>query len=214
MSPRRESSFRGLREQPATDDRRETECEEPEVPGPLVDPGALAEVVKPENTMVHDTLDDVQEAPTNEKPADEGPAAGRPAPVVGATPEEVDSCRDRQPRAGMEQPVGKRVVLEAADRRLLEASLTGQHVVPLKDLMEHDPVDETAEADPETDPGETWTRNRVPFRLASLAAGERPRAFCRGHPARSSRASGSWATAGPNSSRRGSLRKGRPERAR
>jgi hypothetical protein len=49
----------------------------------------------------------------------------------------------------VEEPVGERVGLQAGDGRHRMLARAGQHVVPLQDLMEHDAVDEAAEADPE-----------------------------------------------------------------
>jgi hypothetical protein len=54
---------------------------------------------------------------------------------------------DRDPGGGVEEAVGERVVLEAGDARGRAAALAREHVVPLEDLVEDDPVDEAAEPD-------------------------------------------------------------------
>ena len=59
---------------------------------------------------------------------------------------------DRDPGGEMEQPIPERVRLQPGDRRRGVAALAGEHVMPLQDLVEHDPVDEPTEAEAEQDP--------------------------------------------------------------
>jgi hypothetical protein len=53
---------------------------------------------------------------------------------------------DEEPSRKVEEAIGERVVLQADDRGARVVTGVGKHVMPLKDLMEHDPVDETAES--------------------------------------------------------------------
>ena len=61
----------------------------------------------------------------------------------------------------MEQAVLKSVGLEPRYGRIGVAALTGQHVVPLKDLVEQNAVHQPTEADPYQDPRETRTSDRL-----------------------------------------------------
>ena len=106
--------------------------------------------------MIHDSFHEIEEAPADEHPSRKGASADRPAPIGCAPPEHVDTDGDGDPRRGVKEAVPERVGLKSGDRRLRIAALAGQHVVPLKDLVQDDAVHEPAEADPEQDAGSTW----------------------------------------------------------
>jgi hypothetical protein len=57
----------------------------------------------------------------------------------------------------MKQAVRKRVVLKAPNGRLRVIALAAQQVVPLQNLVQHDPVDKPAEADSKSNPRRTQT---------------------------------------------------------
>ena len=149
------------RQEPPPDDEQCPKRKEPEVPRRLVDPGTLADVVQAQEVVIDDPLDDVEKAPPNEHPADEGLSAERPAPVLGSSPENPDTRQYSDPRRGVKQPVRKRVGLQARNRGLGVAAFTREQVVPLEDLMQQDPVYEPSEADAEQDARESRARDRL-----------------------------------------------------
>jgi hypothetical protein len=69
----------GAGQEPAADDEHCAEREESEVPSSLIDARAFAYVVNREDLVIHDALDEVEEAPPDEHPARESPAANCPA---------------------------------------------------------------------------------------------------------------------------------------
>jgi hypothetical protein len=75
------------------------------------------------------------------------------APLPGARREDR-AGEHEDPGGDVEQPVRERVVLEGADRCRRAATLAGQHVVPLEDLVEEDAVHETTETDAHEEGGE------------------------------------------------------------
>jgi hypothetical protein len=53
----------------------------------------------------------------------------------------------------VEEAIGQRVGLEPGDRRRRMLAGVREHVVPLEDLVQDDPVDEPSEAQAEEEPG-------------------------------------------------------------
>lgn len=100
--------------------------------------------------MVDDPLHEVEDAEAHEDRP--GQQLGRPAhvPEMGVSPQYEQPGRHEDVRAGMEEPVEERVDLEVADA---VGGIAGarHHVVPLKDLVQHDAVEEPAQAQAEED---------------------------------------------------------------
>lgn len=69
--------------------------------------------------------------------------------VAHPPPEDPDADSDGDPGGCVEQAVPERVRLQSGNSRVRIVALTRQHVVPLEDLVEHDPIDEAAETDAE-----------------------------------------------------------------
>ena len=64
------------------------------------------------------------------------------------------SSEDQEPRGDVEEAIGKRVRFESRDRGRGVLLDVADHVVPLKDLMQHDAVDEAAEPEPVENTGD------------------------------------------------------------
>src|SRR5829696_2184743 len=154
--PKRRGPAGGAGERPAARCKQRADDEERDVPGRLV--AARANVVDPEDMMVDDAFDEVEHAPADEHPAEERAPVDGPPPLAGAVPEDVETRRHRHPRRGVEEAVRERVRLEAGDGRRGILALAREHVMPLEDLVENDPVNEPAKPDSEQNPGRTGTR--------------------------------------------------------
>src|SRR5215207_5992827 len=144
---------------PSGDREQRAEREEGEIPCCLV-PG-LANVVNPEDVMVDQTLNEVEEAPADEQPTHECTTTDRPAPIGCASPEDPEADQHCAPCRGVEQPIPKHVVFQARDSRFRVAAFAAEQVVPLEDLVEDDPVYEAAEADAEQDSGGAGPGDRL-----------------------------------------------------
>ena len=110
-------AFAETGDQPASNDQKNAEGQEPEVIGRLMT-GALADVVQAKNLMVNETLDEVEEAPADEHPSEQRLTADCPPPVRRPSPEKQDAGGNRHPGGGMEEAIGERVDLHASDSGL------------------------------------------------------------------------------------------------
>lgn len=149
--------FGGAGEKPAADEEQRPGRKEAKVVRGLM-ARAFADVVDREQMMVNDALNYVEQAPADQQPAREGASANRPSPFCCPSPEDVEARRDRDPCSGVKKAVPKRVPFQSGHRGSWVAALTCEHVMPLEDLVEHDPVYKAAEADAEQDAGYTWPR--------------------------------------------------------
>ena len=131
-------------EQPPGQDEECPKNEEGKIPGHFV--CSVADMVKPEKVVVHEALDEIENAPSNEHPPNQGSAAHRLVRRLAASPKQPQSEGDREPRRRVEEPVGKRVRLEPSHRCRRIAPFARQQVMPLQDLVENDPVHEAAQA--------------------------------------------------------------------
>jgi hypothetical protein len=61
----------------------------------------------------------------------------------------------------MKEAIPERVRFQPGNRRVRVAALARQHVVPLEDLVEHDPIDEAAQAYAEQNPRSPRAGNRA-----------------------------------------------------
>jgi hypothetical protein len=68
--------------------------------------------------------------------------------AVRVPPQQHEPRDDEEVSGGVEQPVPERVHLQVA-HAVGRVAAARQHVVPLQDLVEHDAVEEAAEAEPE-----------------------------------------------------------------
>lgn len=66
----------------------------------------------------------------------------------------------REPGRAVKQSVPQRVRLQTGDCRDRIVTVVAEHVVPLQDLVQDDPVHKSSEPDPEQDPGGARTSNR------------------------------------------------------
>src|SRR5215212_1849158 len=143
-TPRR----RRARERQSEQHEQRAEPEEAEIPWQVVC-NVVAHVVDAENLVVDDPFDEVEGAPADDDPARESVPRFGPAPrALVAPPEQPDAASDSEPGEGVEETVGNRVLLQVVHACRREPGASGQHVVPLEDLVEHDAVHEPAEPDP------------------------------------------------------------------
>jgi hypothetical protein len=109
-------------------------------------------VVQAEQVVVDDALDEVEEAEAHQHRARQ--QLPRPAHMgaVRPSPQHDQAEQDEDVGSGMKEPVPERVDLQVrhAVGRITRA---GEHVVPLEHLMQHDAVEEAAEAKAEQDSG-------------------------------------------------------------
>ena len=112
---------------------------------------ACPDVVDREYVVIDDPFDEVEQPPADEHRSEEGTSADRPSPMGRAAPEDVETTGDGEPRGGVKESVPERVRLEPGNGGGRIAALAREHVMPLKDLVEHDPVDEAPEPDAEQD---------------------------------------------------------------
>jgi hypothetical protein len=148
------------RKQPPREHQTKRKDEEAEIPGAFI-AYTLTNVMERENVVVDNALDEVEEAPTKNRPAKEGATANRPSPLARPSPEEPDTDRHSYPRGGVEEAVREHVVLESSEGRGRVVTFAREEVVPLEDLVENDAVDEPPEADANEDSG----RSRTDLRL-------------------------------------------------
>ena len=90
-------------------------------------------------------------------------AAHRLVRRLAASPKQPQPEGDREPRRRVEEPIGKRVRLEASNRGRRIAPFARQQVMPLQDLVEDDPVHEAAQADAQQQAGEAQSSSPPPF---------------------------------------------------
>jgi hypothetical protein len=195
----------GSGQEPPTADEERAEAEEGKIPGGLV--ACLAHVMDAEKVVIDQSLNNVEEAPADEHPAEELASVSRPAPVAGPAPEKPDPCRHRHPGRCVEETVPERVRFEPSNRGDRVAICAAQHVMPLQDLMKDDPVDEATQPDAEQNPrrpspaegsrrissrpqnagtasrarAQLWLSSPPPAPLSSVAiaiAAGRPSSFC------------------------------------
>jgi hypothetical protein len=106
-------------------------------------------VVDAEQLMVDDPLDRVEEAEADEEGAGQHPVRpGEVLPVRGA-PEDEEPGDDEEVGRRVEEAVPEGVELEALE--VGDRVPAAQHVVPLQHLVQHDAVEEAAEAEAEED---------------------------------------------------------------
>jgi len=100
-------------EQPPGQDEECPKNEEGKIPGHLV--RSAADMMEPEKVVVHEALDDVENTPSNERPPNKDSAAHWLVRRLAASPEQPQTEGDREPRRRVEEPIGKRVRLEASN---------------------------------------------------------------------------------------------------
>src|SRR5215211_4917069 len=112
-------------EEPPADDKQRAEREEREVPGGLV--GAFANMVDREDVMIDHALNEIENAPPDDHPANEGTSADGRATVGCASPEDVDAYGDGDPCGSVEEAVPKHVGLQTRYGRFGVAAFAGEH---------------------------------------------------------------------------------------
>jgi hypothetical protein len=98
------------------------------------------------------SLDYVEDAPPGKHPADEGASTAVFAVSEGVE-KQPEADDGEYPGGGVEEPVGAHVGFHAVQGGCRPAVRTGQHVVPLRDLVEDDPVEEPAQSQAEENSG-------------------------------------------------------------
>ncbi len=117
-----------------------------------------------ERQMEEELVDHVEGPPAHEGEADEGARLDAP------THEEGDPADENDERRRVEDAVGERVVLETGNGGVARPSRP--EVVPLQELMQHEPVCEPADREPDDRVAEPLTRPLHAVRPPRLAARE------------------------------------------
>ena len=97
--------------------------------------------------MVDQPLDEIEDTPARERHADLDPPGRRQLAPLPRAQHGRDAAGHEEPGREVEEAVRERVRLEACDGVGGLAARARQQVVPLEDLVQHDPVDEAAEAE-------------------------------------------------------------------
>jgi hypothetical protein len=108
-------------------------------------------VVHAEPLVVDHSLHAIEQPEPDQQRADQLPVRPRQVLAVRRAPEHEQARDHEQVGRGVEEPVPERVELQVVERG--DRVPTAQHVVPLQHLMQHDPVEEPAEPEPEQDAG-------------------------------------------------------------
>ena len=105
-------------------------------------------MVNGEDVVVDDPFDQIEGSPSDGKEANLLTHIAAIAGSHGAAHDQ-DSDDRSSPGREVEESVPHRVGLESGHGRDRMVATAGEHVVPLQQLMQHDPVDESSEADPD-----------------------------------------------------------------
>lgn len=132
----------GSHEQPANNEHDGTPGKEAEVVSELV--WTRTDVMDAEKVMVHDALDEVEKTPADQQHPDKHSHRPRLVAASGRAPEEEKPGYRKKVGAGVEKAVAECVDLEARHGR--DRVPVGNHVMPLKNLMQDDTVKEPTEA--------------------------------------------------------------------
>jgi hypothetical protein len=100
----------------------------------------------PEQLVVDQSLDEIEDAPPGQHHPEVSAPGRRQLPSPPRPHRQERARGGEEPGRQVEEPVGERVRLEAGDRIAGMVPRVGEQVMPLKDLVENDPVDEPAEA--------------------------------------------------------------------
>ena len=111
----------------------------------------MADMMDGKDMVVDNPFDDIEETPAKEQGANED--LRRPGGMrrSAGTPKQYETGDGGEIDAGVKEPVRERVCLESADCRRWPAVSVAQHVMPLKQLMQHNPVEEASETKSEQD---------------------------------------------------------------
>jgi hypothetical protein len=101
-----------------------------------------------ENVVVNNAFNDVERAEPDKHRANEKPASPEKMAAVRGAPEDKQSGDDEEIRGAMEDAVPPRIQFEILN--CVHRIPAAQHVVPLKQLVENNPVEKPAEAEAET----------------------------------------------------------------
>jgi len=144
-------AFSGLPQKEAPDEHQGAPDKEADIPvNPLVPGDSFVDVVNAKQLMVHDALSKIENAEAHQQRPGEQPAGPPHVSPMCGPPQQGKSGNDKNVSAGVEDTVEKRVQLKVIDA---VGGIPGacDHVVPLKQLMEDDPVKETSQPPAEKD---------------------------------------------------------------
>jgi hypothetical protein len=108
-------------------------------------------VVETQHLVIHQTLDQVEEAPAQQHLSGERPGGTGQGAREAGTPELDDAGQRDRPGQGVEETVPAHVELHRGERG--RRAHGREHVVPLKDLVEDDAVGKPAQTNAEEQAG-------------------------------------------------------------
>jgi hypothetical protein len=111
----------------------------------------LVDVMNAQDFVINNSLDKVENTPPQEKRANQQLIGPIEVPMVSGSPQDEKPDHHENVRAAVKDTVPKRVQFEVRDcRRRIP---TAHHVMPLKDLVKDNPVEEPAKTKAEQDTG-------------------------------------------------------------
>jgi hypothetical protein len=126
-------------------------------------------MVYPEDLVVDEPLDQVEEPPADEHASHERPRSPRSMTGAARCHEDEHANHGDDPGCSVEQPIAKRVEFQVGEA--VGRNGRAYHVMPLKDLVEHDSIEEPTQAQPQQHArgDEAWTMGQT-SRVAHLAS--------------------------------------------
>jgi hypothetical protein len=102
-----------------------------------------------EDLVVDQALDEVEAAPAGEHQSDVGTVGRGDLTVMPGTEHQPRADGHADPRRDVKEAVRERVRFEPGDRRHRMVAGAREQVMPLQELVQDDPVEESAQPDPE-----------------------------------------------------------------
>ena len=144
VEARRESAESGPVECPSADDEQNAEDQKPDVPRKR-STKVVSHVMDAEYLMVDQSLHGVEDTPAGENETEVKAPVWCQASLPPGPDRGDGTSQDKQPRRHMKKAVCQRVDFQPGNGVHRVAAHVADHVVPLKDLVKHDAVNEAPE---------------------------------------------------------------------
>jgi hypothetical protein len=132
----------------ADNEHRRTPYEEAHVPiNALALSYDFVDVVKPKYLVVNYAFHDIEYSPPDQDSSDEEFVRPKQMSPMCGSPEKKQSDHNENISSAVEDAIPQRIQFETG--YILDRIPTAQHVVPLKYLMQHNPIKEAAQAEAE-----------------------------------------------------------------
>jgi hypothetical protein len=111
----------------------------------------LLDVVQLQQVVIDDPFDDVEESPTEQEQTDKGPGRPRCRRAAERRPNEEESGDGEDPGRRVKQTIAQCVRLKSRDGRRRVVIDMANHVMPLQNLVQDDPIEESPEPEAKKD---------------------------------------------------------------